>query len=188
MPGEVEGAVAGREARERTAPCLDTTTTAGALAGLPGFTVSIQRLTIAPPIAPPTRDALPPRPSSPLDLICPDSAQPVPGACRTGSTSSQTCTDLPASTANPPRPVAAVPRPASAMFRTALRTVAPRALPRVQAPVARSLLTSAVRLSEHQEPIIQGASPRLGSALPRLRDNPLDFNSRETLNVGPSLS
>lgn len=188
MSGEVEDAVAGREARERTAPCLDTTTTAGALAGLPRFTVSIQRLTAAPAIALPTRDALSPRPSSPLDLICPESAQPAPGACRTGSTSSQTRTDLLAYTANPPRPVAVVPRPASAMFRTALRTVAPRALPRVQAPVARSLLTSAVRLSEHQEPIIQGASPRLGSALLHLRDNPLDFDSRETLGARTRLS
>ncbi|BGO94539.1 hypothetical protein NBRC10512_005034 [Rhodotorula toruloides] len=48
------------------------------------------------------------------------------------------------------------------MFRTALRTVAPRALPRVQAPVARSFLTSAIRLSEHHEPIIQGEGGKAG--------------------------
>ncbi|GAA5998508.1 cytochrome c oxidase subunit IV [Rhodotorula paludigena] len=48
------------------------------------------------------------------------------------------------------------------LFRTALRTVAPRALPRAQAPVARTFLTSLPRFSDHQEPILQGPGGKSG--------------------------
>ncbi|GAA5858724.1 hypothetical protein JCM5296_005822 [Sporobolomyces johnsonii] len=46
------------------------------------------------------------------------------------------------------------------LFRTALRSVAPRALPRVQP--TRSFLTSLPRLSGHQEPLLQGPGGKTG--------------------------
>lgn len=53
------------------------------------------------------------------------------------------------------------------LFRSALRSLAPRALPRVQAPVARSFAASALRASG-PEPLIQGQS--LVSLPPPLRE------------------
>ncbi|GAA5961786.1 hypothetical protein JCM8115_001418 [Rhodotorula mucilaginosa] len=47
------------------------------------------------------------------------------------------------------------------LFRSALRSLAPRALPRVQAPVARSFAASAFRASG-PEPLIQGPGGKAG--------------------------
>ncbi|CEQ41561.1 hypothetical protein JCM21900_000929 [Sporobolomyces salmonicolor] len=53
------------------------------------------------------------------------------------------------------------------LFRTALRSVAPRALPRVQP--TRSFLTSLPRRSDHQEPLLQGPGGKTGEV-------PTDFD------------
>ncbi|GAA5820632.1 hypothetical protein JCM3770_003559 [Rhodotorula araucariae] len=50
------------------------------------------------------------------------------------------------------------------LFRTALRTIAPRALPRVQLqlPAVRPFASALPRFSDHQEPIIQGSGGKPG--------------------------
>ncbi|TNY18568.1 cytochrome c oxidase subunit VB-domain-containing protein [Rhodotorula diobovata] len=47
------------------------------------------------------------------------------------------------------------------LFRSALRSVVPRALPRVQAPAARTFASALPRLSA-QEPVIQGPGGKAG--------------------------
>ncbi|POY73342.1 hypothetical protein BMF94_3677 [Rhodotorula taiwanensis] len=48
------------------------------------------------------------------------------------------------------------------LFRAAVRSLAPRALPRVQLPVARSFAASAFRAEGHAEPLIQGPGGKAG--------------------------